>query len=80
MPLWTVKHLALVNELLPGSSPVGAYCLGMASYEIARRGLRTNRRLLQKMRAMDTVEHGTMALDSWLISQGIPGIGGSHGQ
>ena len=66
------EYFALVEELLPGASPVGAYCMGLAVRLLVSHSKRIwlTRELLLQLRNCGTVKDGIDVMTDWCLVQG----------
>lgn len=60
-------HLLLVNELLPGARPMGAYCMGFAIGALRNPEQRywPTRWLLVRLRECGTAKEGLYIMEDW---------------
>lgn len=68
------EHLLLVNELLPGAEPIGAYCMGFAIGALRNPQQRhwPTRWLLVRLRECSTARQGLDVMQAWYVAPGRP--------
>jgi len=62
----TEPEFGMVNELVPGALPIGAYCMGIATIEAARAGFPLTWFLLKTARECTSIEEGVLFARQWV--------------
>ena len=62
----TQQTLALVNELLPGATPEGAYSMGLATVACIQAGMEPGEELLRKVCAASSIGEAAVRIEQWI--------------